>query len=208
MKPLLTYTAVAALLAMPLILITATWDEPEFKVGDLGGALLREAETAPISVFDAVAIAEKHMGGRVLEASFYYSPLTSSSAYALRSYHNGFVRKAKIDATTGQIIENEEIASQEALEPEDKAEILGSQTATLTILDAIRLAEKHANGKAVSVDFETTGVPGAFWEVSVITGKQIRKLAIDPAPVKWSCQTYECGTPNEREELNKTFAAY
>jgi len=207
-KPLLTHKVVAALLAAPLILITATWDVPEFKVDELGGALLREAAAAPISVSDAIAIAEKHTGGRVLEASYYYSPLTFSPTYALRTYQNGILWEAMIDATTGKIVENAEITPREALEPEDRAEILGFQAATLSIFDAIRLAERHANGKAVSVDFETAGAPGVFWEVRVIVGKEVRKLAIDPAPVKWSCPTQECLIPSEREDFNRSFAAY
>jgi hypothetical protein len=208
MKPLLTYKYAAAFFSVPLILIAATWDEPEFKADELGGALLRSAGSAPISVSDAVAIAERHTGGKVLEASYYYSPLTFSPIYALRSYQNGAVWEAMIDASTGQIVENAEITPREALEPEDRAEISGFQAATLTILDAIRLAERHANGKAVSVDFEAADAPRAFWEVSVIIGKEVRKLAIDPAPVKWSCQTEECRFPSEREESNKSFAAY
>lgn len=207
MKPVLTYKIAAALLVVPLTFLAATWDEPEFKVDELGGVLLRKAGTAAISVFDAVAIAESLAGGSVLEASYYYSPITSSPTYTLRSYQNGAVWEAKINANTGKLVENGEITSREALEPEDRAEISHLQTATLTILDAIRLAERYTNGKAISVDFEAEGTPGAFWEVTVIVGQEIRKLAIDPAPVKWTCPLQECRSPST-EEFHKNLAGY
>jgi hypothetical protein len=207
MKSVLTYKFAAALLVVPLTFLAATWDEPEFKVDELGGVLLRMAETAAISVSDAVAIAESHTGGTVLEASYYYSPIASSPTYTLRSYQNGAIWEAKIDANTGKLVENEEITSHEALEPEDRAEVSHLQTATLTVLDAIRLAERYTNGKAVSVDFEAEGTPGAFWEVRVIVGEEIRKLAIDPAPVRWTCSIQKCRAPSA-EEVHKNLALH
>jgi uncharacterized membrane protein YkoI len=182
-----------ATLAVALIVGVPTWDEPGLKADALGRKRLGTALTSQLSVVDAVTIAKERTGGEVLEASYYYLPLRSASVYALKTYQNSTLWEAMVDANSGQILGVEETTPRDTLDLEDKAEISGVQTASISITKAIQIAERHTGGKVIAVDLEAVGAGGVFWEVTVVTDGTIRKLLIDPVLSKWTQTPPEAG---------------
>jgi uncharacterized membrane protein YkoI len=188
MKRSIASALAAMALGVGLVSVVATWDDPELEADDLNSNQLRTAVETRLSVTDAVAIAEKYTGGSVLEATYSYLPLKGAPIYALRTYQNGAVWATKIDANSGEMLDPGETIPREALDLEDKAELSGLQTSTITITQAIQIAERRAKGKAVSVDLEVVGAGGIFWRVIVVSNGMTRKLLIDPSPAKWAYQ--------------------
>src|SRR3954454_10322113 len=127
----------------------------EAEAGDATSPDLRAAEAAKLSVADAIAIAEEHAkGGTVLEVSFRmqgFRPI-----YALRTYQNSEVWEGAIDANSGAILGPGDTTAERDLDDEDKAELAGVRSATTTLAQAVKTAEEHVKGKAVSGGVEAT----------------------------------------------------
>jgi uncharacterized membrane protein YkoI len=170
-------------LGAALLLAVSGWHHPRLTVNQLTGAQLDAAATAKLSVTDAVKTAEKLMGGEVLEASYAVLPRRAGPAYALRTYRKGALWEAKIDANSGQILGTKAMTPSSTLDAEDRAEVASLKTSGTSIVQAIRIAERQSNGRAVSADLELVGT-GVFWEVIVVADGRPRKLLIDPALAK------------------------
>ena len=152
--------------------------EPEAEAGDATSPDLRSAEAAKLSVADAIAIAEEHAkGGTVLEVSFRMQGFRPT--YALRTYQNNEVWEGAIDANSGAILGPGDTTAERDLDDEDKAELAGVRSATTTLAQAVKTAEEHVKGKAVSGGVEATK-GGVVWEVLVAAKGAAWTVGIDP----------------------------
>jgi uncharacterized membrane protein YkoI len=150
----------------------------EAEAGDATSPDLRAAEAAKLSVADAIAIAEEHSkGGTVLEVSFRMQGFRPT--YSLRTYQNSEVWEGAIDANSGAILGPGDTTAERDLDDEDKAELAGVRSATTTLAQAVKTAEEHVKGKAVSGGVEATK-GGVVWEVIVAAKGAAWTVVIDP----------------------------
>jgi len=103
---------------------------------------------AQVSLSQAMMIAEAlHTDSRTTEISFEAS---ASSAYRVKTVKNDQVWENTIDAKTGGITRNEIVSSVKDLTSEDQDNTISLQSVQQQLLDAVRVAENVASGKAIS----------------------------------------------------------
>jgi uncharacterized membrane protein YkoI len=139
-------------------------------------------ETARLPVTDIVTVAEKlQPGANVLDVSF--EPKDGKPAYAVRTYANGKVRDAVIDATNGAVMDPGTDVDESALDAEDKAELAALKGAKIALRQAIASAEQANGGRALNAGLEQ--VKGrAVWEILVQNSTQSQQIRIDPVTGK------------------------
>jgi uncharacterized membrane protein YkoI len=136
------------------------------------------AESAPLSVTDIIAAAEKlQAGASVLDVSF--EPKDGQPVYAVRTYANGKVWDGLLDGTSGAAIDQGTVMDESALDAEDKAELAALKGAKITLRQAIASAEKLNGGRALNAGLEQ--IHGrAVWEILIQKTTQPQQIHIDP----------------------------
>src|SRR4051794_14874235 len=137
----------------------------EAEAGDATSPDLRAAEAAKLSVADAIAMAEEHAkGGTVLEVSFRMQGFRPT--YALRTYQDGEVWEGAIDANSGAILGPGDTTPESDLDDEERAELVDLRAAPTILAEAMKTAEEHVNGRAISGGLGATK-SRIMWEVIV-----------------------------------------
>jgi len=157
-------------------------DKParETKPSTLSSSRVKAANAVALSLLDAIAAAERHSkGGKILEVSF--KPTAWAAAYLLKIYRQGAIWEGRMDANSGAILGEEKASPESWLDVDDKAVVASLETASTTIVQAVQIAEQHAQGKAIAVEIDAGDGIGTVWEIIVITNDQKRKVIVDPA---------------------------
>jgi len=136
------------------------------------------AQSARLSIADIIAALEKLRADEsVLDVSF--EPKEGQPAYAVRTYANGKVWDGLIDGLTGAAIGDGTVTDESALDDEDKAELAASIHAKITLRQAIEIAEKANDGRALNAGLEQ--VRGrVVWEILFQNAKHHQQIRIDP----------------------------
>lgn len=135
-------------------------------------------QKARISMLDAIAAAERHTGGRALEAGFELR--SDRPVYKVAVFHNNAVWIGLVDANSGQVQGESRTTPLDRLGQEDRAEVNGLQRAKLSLADAIKAAEQQSGDRAIEAGMEQLH-DRAVYEVVVLRNGATRKLAVDPA---------------------------
>jgi uncharacterized membrane protein YkoI len=152
----------------------------ETKLSTLSSSRVKAANAVALSLLDAIAAAERHSkGGKILEVSF--KPTAWAAAYLLKIYRQGAIWEGRMDANSGAILGEREASPESWLDVDDKAVIAGLETASTTIVQAVQIAEQHAQGKAIAVEIDAGDGIEPVWEIIVTTNDQKRKVIVDPA---------------------------
>jgi uncharacterized membrane protein YkoI len=152
----------------------------ETKPSTLSSSRVKAANAVALSLLDAIAAAERHSkGGKILEVSF--KPTAWAAAYLLKIYRQGAIWEGRMDANSGEILGEEKASPESWLDVDDKAVLAGLETASTTIVQAVQIAEQHAQGKAIAVEIDAGDGIGTVWEIIVITNDMKRKVIVDPA---------------------------
>jgi len=156
----------------------------ETKPSTLSSSRVKAANAVAPSLLDAIAAAERHSkGGKILEvileASF--KPTVSAATYLLKIYRQGAIWEGRMDANSGAILGEREASPESWLDVDDKAVLAGLETASTTIVQAVQIAEQHAQGKAIAAEIDAGDGIEPVWEIIVITNDQKRKVIVDPA---------------------------
>ena len=152
----------------------------ETKPSTLSSSRLEAANAVAPSLLDAIAAAERHSkGGKILEVSF--KPTVSAATYLLKIYRQGAIWERRMDANSGAILGEREASPESWLDVDDKAVLAGLETASTTIVQAVQIAEQHAQGKAIAAEIDVGDGIGTVWEIIVTTNDQKRKVIVDPA---------------------------
>jgi uncharacterized membrane protein YkoI len=152
----------------------------ETKPSTLSSSRVKAANAVALSLLDAIAAAERHSkGGKILEVSF--KPTAWAAAYLLKIYRQGAIWEGRMDANSGAILGEREASPESWLDVDDKAVIAGLETASTTIVQAVQIAEQHAQGKAIAVEIDAGDGIEPVWEIIVTTNDQKRKVIVDPA---------------------------
>ena len=142
--------------------------------------LLEQFRTIKIPLSEAVAIAEHlHGGSRTADVSF---ELSDPSVYRVRTVRNDQIWQNVIDANTGSVTEKEISSSLRELDREDLGNIVAMKSVKQELSDAVRIAEKAAEGSALAGGL--TKQDGKLNFVVVIaSGDHLKEVVLEPPRV-------------------------
>jgi uncharacterized membrane protein YkoI len=130
-----------------------------------------------ISVRDAIKIAERVSGAKVVDVSF--DGQADRLAYRVKTYRHDKILAVTIDASTGETIGDAVVTPVSALVAKDKIELAGFGTAVIDLSDGVSIAEAYGSGKAVSVGLEEENGKLIFLVV-VVTDGSLKQISVDP----------------------------
>jgi uncharacterized membrane protein YkoI len=130
-----------------------------------------------ISVRDAIKIAERVSGAKVVDVSF--DGQADRLAYRVKTYQHDEIFAVTIDASTGKTIGDAVVTPVSALVAKDKIELAGSGTAVIDLSDVVSIAEAYGSGKAVSVGLDEENGKLIFLVV-VVTDGSLKQISVDP----------------------------
>jgi uncharacterized membrane protein YkoI len=142
-----------------------------------GKAEIQEFENAKLSLAEAITAAEKHTQGKAMDAAF--ADYNGAPAYEVKTFQNGAVWDGIIDAMSGEMIGEGETTAESDLDREDKAELAAFKTAKQTLLQALKVAEEHAGGKAIDGGLDE--VDGkVVYEVEIVKNGKVEAVDVNP----------------------------
>jgi uncharacterized membrane protein YkoI len=130
-----------------------------------------------ISVRDAIKIAERVSGAKVVDVSF--DGQADRLAYRVKTYQHDEILAVTIDASTGKTIGDAVVTPVSALVAKDKIELAGFGTAVIDLSDVVSIAEAYGSGKAVSVGLDEENGKLSFLVV-VVTDGSLKQISVDP----------------------------
>jgi uncharacterized membrane protein YkoI len=142
---------------------------------------MRQAEQVKLTVTDAIALAEQHAGGKVVQASLLLRG--GNASYTVVALpHVGEVWRGNVDANSGTLI-NERVtplkdaAATDQVDP-TKAKLV--EQARLPLPQAVEQAEAKSGGRVFDASLENAnGRP--VYQMQVARGDDVEDLVVDPA---------------------------
>jgi len=142
--------------------------------------LLEQFRTIKIPLREAVAIAEHlHGGSRTADVSF---ELSDPSVYRVRTVRNEQIWQNVIDANTGSVTEKEISSSLKELDREDLGNIVAMKSVKQELSDAVRIAEKAAEGSALAGGLMKQDGKLNF-VVVIASGDHLKEVMLEPPRV-------------------------
>ena len=142
---------------------------------------VRRAEQVKLTVTDAIALAEQHAGGKVVQASLLLRG--GKASYTVVALPNvGEVWRGSVDANSGTLIDErvtplKDAAATDQVDP-TKAK-LAEQT-RLPLPQAVQQAEAKSGGRVFDASLENAnGRP--VYQMQVARGDDLEDLVVDPA---------------------------
>jgi uncharacterized membrane protein YkoI len=143
--------------------------------------LLEQFRTIKITLSEAVAIAEHlHDGSRTADVSF---EMSGPLAYRVRTIGNDRVWENAIDANTGGVTETEISSSLRELDREDLGNIIALKSVEQELSDAVRIAEKAAEGNALAGGLMKQEGKLNF-VVVIASGDRLKEVTLEPPRVR------------------------
>lgn len=144
-------------------------------------AVSRELElfrNSAVSLRQAIAIAESlHAGATTADVSF--DGGLASPVYRVKTLHNDRVWQHAIDATTGEIVGGEAALPLTELDADDRNNLVALKTVRHRLLDAVRVAEHAAAGKAISGGLIRERGRLNF-AIIVLSGTDLKQVVLEP----------------------------
>jgi uncharacterized membrane protein YkoI len=142
--------------------------------------LLEQFRTIKILLSEAVAIAEHlHDGSRAADVSF---EISGPSVYRVRTVRNERIWENVIDANTGSVTEKEISSSLRTLDREDLGNIIALKSVEQELSDAVRIAEKAAEGSALAGGLMMQDGKLNF-VVLIANGDRLKEVMLEPPRV-------------------------
>jgi uncharacterized membrane protein YkoI len=142
--------------------------------------LLEQFRTIKIPLSEAVAIAEHlHDGSRAADVSF---EISGPSVYRVRTVKNERLWENVIDANTGSVREKETSSSVRELDREDLGNIIALKSVEQELSDAVRIAEKAAEGSALAGGLMKQAGKLNF-VVLIANGDRLKEVMLEPPRV-------------------------
>ena len=142
--------------------------------------LLEQFRTIKIPLSEAVAIAEHlHGGSRTADVSF---ELSDPSVYRVRTVRNEQIWENVIDANTGSVTEKEISSSLKELDRKDLGNIVAMKSVKQELSDAVRIAEKAAEGSALAGGLMKQDGKLNF-VVVIASGDHLKEVMLEPPRV-------------------------
>lgn len=139
--------------------------------------LLEQLRTIKIPLSQAVAIAEHlHDGSRAADISL---EISGPPVYRVRTVKNERIWENVIDANTGGVTEKEISSSLTELDREDLGNIIALRSVEQELSDAVRIAEKAAEGSALAGGLMKQEGKLNF-VVFVASGDRLKEVMLEP----------------------------
>lgn len=163
----------------------------QFRTVNRGVAEERDAEEAVIRglleqfrtvipLSQAVAIAEHlHDGSKAADVNF---EISGPPVYRVRTIRNERIWENVIDAKTGSVTESETSSSLRELNREDLGNITALRSVEQKLSDAVRIAEKAAEGSALSANLMKRNGKLNF-VVLIANGDGLKEVMLEPPKV-------------------------
>jgi uncharacterized membrane protein YkoI len=148
--------------------------------GNNGDDEAREIETvrsAPVSLPQAIATAEKQSSGRAVSAEAEENG--SGVVYEVTTFAGGTIVEFQIDPQSGNVVKTED----EQARDDDAEEYAGAGQLTTTLGAAIASAEQATGGKAIEAGLDDDDGK-AFYQVELAAAGTIHKVYVDAASGK------------------------
>jgi len=146
-----------------------------------GQVLSREIErfrSSAISLSQAMAIAEAtHAGSTTADVSF--DGEAATPVYRVKTVHHDRIWQHAIDATTGNIVGGEAALPLTELDAEDRHNVVALKAIRHHLLDAVRVAEHAASGKAISGGLIREHGRLNF-AIVVVSGNDLKQVILQP----------------------------
>ena len=140
-------------------------------------SLLEQFRTIKIPLGEAVAIAEHlHDGSRTVDVSF---EMSGPLVYRVRTTGNERVWVNVIDANTGRVTEKEISLSLRKLDREYLGNIIALKSVELELSDAVRIAEKAVEGRALAGGL-TKQDGNLNFVVVIANGDRLKEVMFEP----------------------------
>lgn len=142
--------------------------------------VLDEFHTARVPLDQAMTIAERlHDGSKAADVNF---DISGPPVYRVRTVKNEHIYENVIDAITGSVAQREIASSMKELDREDLAKIIALKWIKQELSDAVRVAEKAVEGKALAGGL--TKQDGKLnFVVLVATGDRLKEVLLEPPKV-------------------------
>jgi uncharacterized membrane protein YkoI len=143
--------------------------------------LLEQLRTIKIPLSQAVAIAEHlHDGSRAADISL---EISGPPIYRVRTVKNERIWENVIDANTGSVTEKEISSALRELDHEDQGNIIALKSVELELSDAVRIAEKAAEGSALAGGLKKQDGKTTF-VVIIANGDRLKEVVLEPPKVE------------------------
>jgi uncharacterized membrane protein YkoI len=140
--------------------------------------LFRAAE---ISLHDALTIAGGlRAGSRVVDIGF--DGVSGLPVYRVKTFQRDRVWEDAIDATTGQVVGKARVSFLRDLDKEERSNLVALKTVRQGLVDAVRVAENEAFGKAISGGLVSEDGKLKFLVV-VLSGTDLKLIILEPPSV-------------------------
>jgi len=143
--------------------------------------LLDQFRNIKIPLSQAVVIAEHlHDGSRTADISL---EISGPPVYRVRTVKNERIWENVIDANTGSVTEKEISSSLRELDHEDQGNIIALKSVELELSDAVRIAEKAAEGSALAGGLKKQDGKTNF-VVIIANGDRLKEVVLEPPKVE------------------------
>jgi uncharacterized membrane protein YkoI len=140
--------------------------------------VIEQFHTTRVPLDQAMTIAERlHDGSRTADVNF---EISGPPVYRVRTVKNQHIYENVIDASTGSVSQREIASSLKELDREDLAKVVALKWIKLS--DAVRVAEKAAEGKALAGGLMKQDGKLNF-VVVVATGDRLKEVLLEPPKV-------------------------
>lgn len=142
--------------------------------------LLEQSRTV-IPLGQAIAIAEQlHDGSKTADANF---EISDPPVYRVRTVRNELIWENVIDAKTGSVTESEVSSLLRELGREDLGNIIALKSVKQKLSDAVRIAEKVAEGSAIAANLvKQDGKLNIV--VLIANGDRLREVMFKPSKIR------------------------
>ena len=142
--------------------------------------LLDQFRTIKIPLSQAITIAEHlHDGSRTADVSF---EISGPAIYRMRTVRKERIWENVVDANTGRVTEKEISSSLRELDREDLGNIIALKSVELELSDAVRIAEKAAEGSALAGGLMKQDGKINF-VVVIANGDRLKEVVLEPPKV-------------------------
>ena len=149
--------------------------------------VLEQFRSTHVALSQAIAIAEHlHKGSRTADISFEISDVP---VYRVRTVKNEKVWENVIDAKTGSIANGEIASSLKELDREDLANLIALKWIKQELSEAVRVAEKAAEGSALAGGLMKQNGKLNF-VVVVANGARLKEVMLEPPKVEKQRSTH------------------
>ncbi|MGY8676698.1 PepSY domain-containing protein [Bradyrhizobium sp. UFLA05-153] len=142
--------------------------------------LIEQFRTIKVPLSQAVAIAEHlHDGSRTADVSL---EISGPAIYRVRTVGNERLWENVIDANTGSVTEKEVSSSLRELDRDDLGNIIALKSVEQELSDAVRIAEKAAEGSALAGGLMKQDGKLNF-VVVIASGDRLKEVTLEPPRV-------------------------